>query len=130
VAGVLAPDTLQKPASLPILPPIVTTVKAAFTPPKSSKRLLLSQTNCASRPHGKVEKRESHATDTPSLRPTKRRHEYWRPSGLCELVEQLGPLVARDPSPRISAQKPDACESSTRWTKPSRSRRMNLLSSA
>jgi hypothetical protein len=32
------------------------------------------------RPHSEVEKRESHAADPPSPRPTKRRHEYWRPS--------------------------------------------------
>ena len=34
------------------------------------------------RPHSKVEKRESHAADTPSPRPTELRHEYWRPSRL------------------------------------------------
>jgi len=33
------------------------------------------------RPQSEVEKRERHAADTPSPRPTKRRHEYWRLSG-------------------------------------------------
>src|SRR5436190_681365 len=45
------------------------------------------------RPHGKVEKRENHAADTPSPRPTELRHEYWRPSGVVRMSVLAAPSL-------------------------------------
>jgi hypothetical protein len=38
--------------------------------------------------HSEVEEGEGHAADPPSPRPTKRRHEYWRPFTVVTVLEQ------------------------------------------